>query len=58
MNNFYPRGGIREYQLSGGGWVKFDWIKDVQACRPHYEGTIVVLTNETHYLLSGRNYGV
>ncbi len=58
MSNFYPRSGMREYKLSHNGWVKFDWTKDVQACYPHYEDTVVVLNNGVRYLLEGRDYGV
>ena len=46
------------YELSRGGWVKFDWEKDVQAVRPKYEDTLVTLRNGASYLLRGRIYGV
>lgn len=41
-----------------GGWVQFDWDKDLQSVRPHYEDTIVILRNGRSYLLAGRRYGV
>jgi len=61
--NTHKDRGESTYQLANnvgdrGGWVKFDWDKDVQAVKPHYENTIVVLKNGTHYLLFGRGYGV
>lgn len=46
-----------KYQLSRGGWAEFAW-EDVQACRPHYENTVVTLSNGVSYLLKGREYGV
>ncbi len=46
------------YELAGGGWVKIDWEKDVQSVQPHYESTLIVLTNGVKYLLRGRRYGV
>jgi len=49
---------MRQYSLAKGGWVKFDWEKDVQSLQPHYEDTIVVLNNGVTYLLKGRGYGV
>ena len=53
-------GGImtREYELSRGGWVKFDWDRDVQAVRPKWEDTLVTLYSGMSYLLRGRSYGV
>jgi len=47
-----------EYILAKGGWVQFDWEKDVQSVRPQYEDTVVTLTNGVSYLLKGRKYGV
>jgi len=46
------------YELVGGGWVKFDWDKEVQAVLPYCENTRVVLTNGKVYVLRGRRYGV
>ena len=53
----------RRYPLSSGvgheaGWVEFDWDKDVEAARPRYQDTLVVLKNGRSYLLRGRTYGV
>ena len=49
---------MSEYKLARGGWVKFDWEKDIQAVRPLYENTMVTLMNGVSYLLEGRRYGV
>ncbi len=46
------------YELSRGGWVRFDWDNDVQAVRPKWEDTLVTLNNGMSYLLRGRGYGV
>lgn len=47
-----------KYELANGGWVRFDWEKDVQSVQPKYENTVVVLNNGVAYLLKGRSYGV
>ena len=47
-----------EYILARGGWVRFDWDKDIQAVRPLFENTLVTLVSGVSYLLSGRVYGV
>ncbi len=49
---------VQSYELARGGWVKFDWEKDVQAVMPNYEDTLVVLNNGVTYKLKGRSYGV
>jgi len=41
-----------------GGYVEFDWDKDVEAVRPSYENTVVILKSGRSYSLKGRNYGV
>jgi len=49
---------MSRYELANGGWVRFDWEKDVQSVQPRYENTLVILTNGVAYLLKGRNYKV
>ena len=49
---------MKTYTLAKGGWVRFDWDKDVQAVCPMYENTLVTLNNGISYLLKGRDYGV
>ncbi len=53
----------RQYSLASmvpyhGGWVRFDWEKDVQSARPSGADTVVTLRNGKSYLLLGRGYGV
>jgi hypothetical protein len=49
---------ICQYELTTGGWVRFDMDKDVESMQPRGENTFIVLKNGNVYLLKGRNYGV
>jgi hypothetical protein len=51
--------GKQDYYLENGGYVSFDWDKDVQAASP-WNGmhTRITLINGVSYILLGRNYGV
>jgi len=48
----------KRYPLSRGGFVFFDWSKDVQSIQPLYENTKIILRNGLVYILEGRGYGV
>jgi len=49
---------MKDYPLYNGGYVRFNWEKDVQSVRPWYENTVITLTNGKEYALKGRCWRV